>query len=163
MIEGKKLSWKIKAFFVAISAVVAGVFYRMGGSGNYPRQARVIGVSAVSIALLAFLRGETGLWLTLAYLASFGACVGALSTYWDFLFGDRDNFYMHGFMIGLSYSPLAWFGVKWWLILIRAVVLAAGMGLVNWLANKYHWKCSDIIEENFRGAFIALTLPLLLC
>jgi len=113
MTEEKKFSWKVKAPVIAIGAVIGGILYRMGGSGNYPRQVRIIGVSALSVLILAILKWEIGLWLCLAYFVSFGICIGALSTYWDFLFKDVDNFYMHGFMIGLSYIALAWFGFAW--------------------------------------------------
>jgi hypothetical protein len=153
---------KLKALIIGIGVLASGILYRMGGSGNYPRQARIIGVSALSTLILALLRWKIAIWLVFAYLVSFGACVGAVSTYWDFLFCNKDNFYMHGFMIGLSYITLAWFGIAWWLILIRAIILALGMGLLNKYTNKWKLKHPDIIEELGRGAIITLTLPLLL-
>ena len=79
---------------------------------------------------------------------------GAISTYWDKLFG-KDNFYAHGFMIGLAAFPLIWAGVAWWLILIRALAMGLGMGLwCRWFSNVW-------VEECGRGAFIAANLPLL--
>ena len=158
----KKFSWKVKAPVIAIGAAIGGILYRMGGSGNYPRQSRIIGVSLLSTLILAILKWKIDLWLCLAYLVSFGAMAGMVSIYWGFLFHEKDNFYMHGFMIGLAYVALAWFGIAWWLILIRAILLALGMGLLNKYANKWQWKHSDIIEEVSRGAMIILTLPILI-
>lgn len=86
----------------------------------------------------------------------------ALTTYWDDLFGGVDNFYMHGLFVGLGAFPLIWAGFTWWLILIRAIILALFMGALNWAVHKYKVKHSDIIEECSRGASIIATLPILL-
>jgi hypothetical protein len=86
----------------------------------------------------------------------------ALTTYWDKLFNGKDNFYMHGFMVGLGALPLVWYGSIWWLILARAVVLALFMGGLNWLVHKYNIKHSDWIEEFGRGFAVIATIILLL-
>lgn len=80
---------------------------------------------------------------------------GALTTYWDELFGF-DNFWFAGFMVALGAFPMYWVGVHWYMILIRAVLLAVLWG--GWCAVF----SNDWIEECGRGAFIAATLPLLL-
>ena len=81
---------------------------------------------------------------------------GALSTYWDWLFKEKDNFYMHGFMCSLALFPLYWAGIHWYAILIRAVVCALGMGVWSNIMDK------DIIEEGGRGFIHTATIPLLL-
>lgn len=86
----------------------------------------------------------------------------ALTTYWDKLFGDVDNFYMHGFMVGLGAFPMFWYGSAWWIILVRAVLLGAFMGGLNWIVHKKHIPHSDWIEELSRGFATIVTIPLLL-
>ncbi|MCK9370621.1 hypothetical protein M0R04_11985 [Candidatus Dojkabacteria bacterium] len=85
----------------------------------------------------------------------------ALTTYYDSLFGF-DNFWFHGFMIGLGAFPLIWYGSIWYLILVRAIILAITFGLLNWWVNKKQIKYSDWIEELSRGFLILATFPLLL-
>jgi hypothetical protein len=80
---------------------------------------------------------------------------GALSTYWDKLFGF-DNFWFAGFICGVASFPLIFCGVHWYIILVRAIVLAILWGA--WCA----WQSVDYVEEFGRGAFLVLTVPLLL-
>lgn len=80
---------------------------------------------------------------------------GALTTYWDNLFGF-DNLWFAGFMCGVASFPLVFYGVNPWGIVLRAIVLAVLWG--GWCA----WQSVDYIEEFGRGAFLVLTLPLLL-
>jgi hypothetical protein len=85
----------------------------------------------------------------------------ALTAYWDTIFGF-DNFWFHGFMVGLGAFPMFWYGSAWWIILVRAIILAVFMGGLNWFVHKYHIKYSDWIEELSRGFAIVVTIPLLL-
>jgi hypothetical protein len=45
-----------------------------------------------------------------------------------FINKGKDNFYMHGFMVGLGAFPMFWYGSAWWIILARAILLGAFMG-----------------------------------
>ncbi len=73
-----------------------------------------------------------------------------------FINKGRDAFAMHGFMIGLAMFPLLWGGVNWYAILLRSIVLSLSIGLWSKFIDK------DWLEEGGRGAFITLTIPLLL-
>jgi hypothetical protein len=96
-----------------------------------------------------------GMWY--CYLISFLLTWAALTTYWKKKGTDARwwNWFLHGFMIGLSSIPLAWIGIAWWLILIRAVVLGITMMIWSDLND------NAVKEELGRGALIVLTLPIL--
>jgi hypothetical protein len=79
-----------------------------------------------------------------------------------FINKGKDNFYMHGFMVGLGAFPMFWYGSAWWIILARAILLGAFMGGLNWWVHKKHIPYSDWIEELSRGFAIVVTIPLLL-
>ena len=137
---------------IILASVLSGVMYRMGGSGNYPRQVRTVGIPILSALCSLFFVP----WCWWAYILAFGLCIGAISTYWDFLFGDVDNFWLHGLMIGLAYLPLAIASGCWMGFIVRSVVLCVFMGI--W-SLAWDW---DIAEEFGRGASIVASLPLLL-
>lgn len=141
--------------WMIIGAVACGVLGRMGGSATWDTKWRDIGVPLVTLTCLWFL----GVSLSWAYVISFGLLFGALTTYWDWLFGGEDNLFFSGFMAGLSFLPFAWFGIAWWLILIRACVLAIVWGCLNRFLPQF--KGRDIVEENLRYACLVITLPIL--
>lgn len=91
-------------------------------------------------------------WLML--LICYPLLGGASSTYLDSIFG-YDNFWAAGFLCGIAAFPLIWYGLSFWAILIRAVALGIAWGL--WCKNQ----SVDFIEEEGRGAFLVLTVPLL--
>lgn len=145
---------------------ISGFFYRLGGlSKEQARQqipwcpswiinskTRDVGCSLLTV-----------LWMILFYphvhwyvhLISFGLMWGALSTYWDFLNG-KDNFWLHGWGIGLACLAYAIDSGLWIGFGVRAFALAVLMGV--WCAIfKNDW-----IEEYGRGAFVIATLPILL-
>ena len=96
-----------------------------------------------------------------AYIVHYGLLGAALSTYWDFLFKE-DNFYTHGFFIGLAILPLAVTGIPLHLIALRTAVLALSMGLLNFVVNKIRWlPGKDWIEELSRGFLVVISLKLL--
>lgn len=151
-----------KIFVWLLATLLCAGLYRAGGYGKpfktWMRDWIIPVILYASIAFFCVPKHFLGwIMLVLAILPT-GA---ALTTYWDKLFGGKDNFYMHGFMVGLGAFPLFWYGSHWYLILIRAIILAVFMGLLNFFANKYQWKHSDWIEECGRGAIIILTIPLL--
>jgi hypothetical protein len=79
-------------------------------------------------------------WIILAY----PLLAGALSTYWDFLFGF-DNFWFAGFMCGIAGMILILSGFAWWILLIRALAIAITWGA--WCAISKN----DFVEEYSRG------------
>ena len=141
---------------ILVASIVSGVLGRLGGIGApFNTKYRDLGCPLVTYGCLMFMWQPCG-WLGWAMLfVTFGLTFGALTTYWDSVFGF-DNHWFHGFMIGLACFPLYWAGLTWWAILIRAVVLAVLMGgwskLIGW----------DDLEEFGRYFVMPLTLPLLL-
>lgn len=81
-------------------------------------------------------------WFLLAYLLS----VASLSTYWDWLFKNVDNFYFSGCMVGLALFPLIFCGIPYWFIIGRALLLGMSWGVICEVTG------SDFIEEYGRGA-----------
>jgi hypothetical protein len=79
-------------------------------------------------AVFAWVLGVHSLWLLLMIMAT----GGALSTYWDTLFGF-DNFWFHGFMVGLAAFPIAIVTGHWVLWAVRCIILAVWMG--GWSAS----------------------------
>ena len=144
----------VKIAIWLLTTVLCGVFYRLGGVGKpFNTRYRDIGCSLITLILWWVLVGfQISLWWV--YLIVFGLIWGALSTYWDWLFG-YDNFWFSGFMIGLAMFPLMWGDVSWYAILIRSIVLSISIGLWSKFIDK------DWLEEFGRGALITLTLPLL--
>jgi len=134
-------------------SIISGILYRFGGWKQ--TLWRDIGVPIVALVALWLLDYRSSYWM--AHLCFFGLMWGALSTYWDRLF-KKDNFFIHGFMIGIALLPFCFFGMSLWLLLTRAMVLGLGMGLVNKYVNKWALSHSDIIEEFFRGVIIIATL-----
>lgn len=118
-----------------ISAIFTTFFGWTGGRGdgywqkhqNWPRWllqswTRDWLISPI-VALTAYLLGVHSWWI----LASIPLTGGTLSTYWDKLFGF-DNYWFHGFMIGIAAFPIAIVSGHWWLFGLRALFLAVWMG-----------------------------------
>ena len=141
--------WNI--LLILCASLICAVLYRMGGSGNYPRQTRIIGVPFITY-LLSFFLGVHSFWLFLAFVLT----IGAISTYWDFLWAKErnfDNFWLHGWFIGLAAFPVALSTGHWWLFFIRCILLAVFMGIwSHWI-----WKW-DIAEETGRGFIVPATI-----
>ena len=152
--------------WLILLSVVSACLYRMGGCGpadlqkewgwvpapirKFPKKRDVLANIVTLFAI--YLAGAKGPWW--AWLLAFGLTWASLSTYWDELFG-YDNFYAHGFMIGFSMLPLAFFGDPLSLG-IRCVVLAVCMGVWSKLLGNATW------EELGRGCFMPLTALLVL-
>ena len=145
----------IKLLVLLLASCFSGVLYRMGGSGRYPRQVRVIGCPLISMGLLLTNIHPVNILGWLMFILSLGLSIGAISTYWDFLFNDEDNFFMHGFILGFALLPCMPF-LHWYSILFRAAILAIGMGFWS------KWISKDVIEERGRGFILTATIPLLL-
>jgi len=154
-----------------IMAFAGGCANRAGGSGHYPRQAREIGVPLACTLLLLTLWHPVSLLGWLMIVLSFGLMIGAVSTY-DYWFPKPPNFSpayygLWGLMIGLSFIPLVSAGLQWYGIMLRAGLLVVILDLWDRYMNrsvtiwKWTWT-SDIVQEFMRGAFIVITIPLIL-
>lgn len=136
---------------ILIACILSGILYRCGGKGKpYNTKYRDLGCPFVLIALVLLTNNHTinitG-WVMLGL--SFGLSFATLTTYWDWLFKE-DNFYAHGFAIGLAGIPLIWCGVPLWIILTRIVICSLGMGLWSkWIGN-------DVAEETGRGVLFII-------
>jgi hypothetical protein len=148
---------------LGIAALIGGILYRLGGIGKpFKTWMRDWIIPPLAYFVLLFWWHPGNLIGWLMYLPAILLTGGALTTYWDKLFADKDNFYMHGLMVGLGAFPFIWAGLHWWMILIRAILLGLSMGLINKYANKWHLPFSDWIEEISRGMLILGTTYLLL-
>lgn len=142
----------MNVIIAVVFSLLAATAYRAGGSGRYPRAVRVVGIPLL-LALQAFLSGVHSWWV----LLSIPLTIGAISTYWDFLTGgEYDNYWLHGFMLGIAAAPIAYVSGHWWLFIARCFILAVFMGV--WCAI---WKW-DIAEETGRGFVLPATL-LMIC
>lgn len=141
-------------------AVLSGIFGRMGGSSNYNANWRDFGINILHIFFFLLTCGWSP-WL-IVYVGLFKA---SISTYWDFLFG-YDNFWMHGFMLGMAGIPIAIVTGHWWMMLIRSLLLSLWME--GWHLHhpkkvrlfNVEWNGAQV-EEFGRYAMLTLTLPML--
>ena len=152
-----------------ILSIISAVLFRLGGSAkngswlDFAKNTRTRDAGCPLIALIA-------LWLLVwfklsywwAYLLTFGLSWGAMSTYWDFLFKDKDNFYAYGAGIGIAFLPFIWCAISWYAVAGRTICLALSFGLLNKYVNKWQVKHSDFWEEFLRGALLILTIPILM-
>lgn len=140
----------IKFLLSLLFSSLSGMFYRMGGKGKpYASWMRDWVCPAFCIATLLLWWQPSVSWGWALIPVVYGIMGGAYATYWDFLFG-YDNFYFHGFMIGLAVFPFCFAGLAWWIVLIQALISALAMGL--WC--KYN--DNDVKEEVGRGFISAI-------
>jgi len=102
--------------------------------------------------LLLFWHEAPPLHLLIASICTWGAMGAALSTYWDWVPFNKgkDNFWMHGFFVGISTLPFFFFGYAWWAVLSQALISAVGMGLISTMSDV------DYVEEFGRGFFATI-------
>lgn len=132
--------------------IASAILYRLGGMGGAwwkNTKVRDWGCPTIGVIWMLLFYHPVAWWV---HVVSWLAMWGALSTYWDRVFG-YDNFYMHGAIIGLAYILYG----AWIALIIRIIVLALTMGGLNWFVNKYKIKYRDWIEEFFRGGITTLT------
>lgn len=149
---------------VFILSICSAILYRLGGAGkvddgwNWARRSWVRDwlIPPVVLTTLWLMIGFAIIywWQWLLLLAVWLLMGGAFSTYWDEVPFNKgkDNFYMHGFFVGLATFPLFWLYYSWVAILIYAVALSLAMGLFT------STKFNAVIKELFRGAVVVLFL-----
>ena len=145
----------MKILLLLALSFLSGLFGRMGGSGRFNRLWRVVGVPFLAIVSVWACFGVKTAYIWASAL-SFGLMAASVSTYFDFLFGYDQHFF-HGFMIGLSLTPIAYV-TGHWLGLIPAVALSTlWMGI--W-SKVWKW---DVAEEFGRYAVLPFVVALLTC
>ena len=143
----------VKALIILLISSANSVFYRMGGSGNFARWFRPVGIAlCVMLAMLVL-----GIWHWSVIICA-GASAGLSTTY--FKKSGEDASWFNWLFVGLAFSlamlPWAYFTGNYLGFSIRLVVCTAGITLWS-----IFWG-NDIIEELGRGFIPIITLPLLL-
>lgn len=136
-----------------VLAALNGFFYRMGGSGNFPRYFRGLGMVITLIGSMALL----GLFHW-SLLICAGALYGLSTTY--FKKKGSDAYYWNWLLVGFAFSisilPFCIFNGHWLGFSIRTVVCTALVTLWSQFIG------NAVIEEFGRGFICIATLPLLL-
>jgi len=146
----------MKIILLLMLAFGSGVLGRMGGSGRFNRLWRVVGVPILAIMAVWLCFGvKMAFWW--AYLLSFGLMAASVSSYWDFCPWNRgeDNFFQHGFMIGLSLAPIAWVTGHW-----LGFGLAVALSTL-WMGIWSKWISYDVLEEFGRYFVVPLVVLVL--
>lgn len=139
---------------------IAGLLYRMGGSGDYDTKARDIGCSICMVLTIALL----GLWHW-SVLICFFLMFGAMTTYWGFVnkwFGKstKDKYWWNWMLTGIGYSlamlPLAIATDHYQGFLVRTFVCTLLITLWSEVTGNVKY------EEGGRGGINNVTLILLL-
>ncbi len=132
------------------ASLLCGILGRMGGAKGFNTKYRDLGIPLIATLLLLFL----GIRNPLALFLSFGLMFAASTTYWDFLFG-YDNFYAHGFFIGIATLPIAVVIQHWFGFFCMVTLYTIWMGLWSKIIR---W---DVAEEFGRYAIIPLGIYIL--
>lgn len=158
----------------AVFSVLSSILYRLGGMSVEEKNQKLpffpdwttekitrrMGCSLLSTFLSwIYMPGAP----FLAYIVSFGATFGMLSTYWDFINGE-DNFYLHGIGIGLAGMIVPIWAVATGSAGIMPVFIMAGRATILSLAMGV-WCAvfSNVdVEEYFRGMIIAASYAVFL-
>lgn len=143
------LWWKIG--ISVLMAILSGLFYRFGGIGKPFKSWMRDWICPIFSLVTLLLWWQPNVWWGWFLIVPvYGLMGGAFSTYWDWLFNGVDNFYCHGFFVGLSIFPFCFSGLAWWLVLIQAILTGISMGL--WCAKF----SNDWVEECGRGFFASI-------
>lgn len=135
-------------------AVAAGVLNRMGGSANYHKIFRRLGVPLCIAAQLLVWGYPLQVMPLVTLFLSIGLMFAALGTYYDPIFG-YDNYYAHALGVALACFPMSIGESHYIGFAIRAIICCVAVGLWSKLET------NDVREEFGRGFIIALTTPLL--
>ena len=145
----------IKILLTVIFSCLSGLFYRFGGMDKpFKSWMRDWVVPIFSLGTLFILWQPNIWWGYLLSIPVYVLMALALSTYWDWLFNE-DNFFIHGFFVGVSFFPFCFVGLHWYAVLINAVI----SGLLMW------WLCirtGNVFKEEFGRGFIAAIIRVLL-
>ena len=119
----------MKYIVLLVGAILSGILGRMGGAAHFNTKYRDLGVPTLfTIYMVCFHPFCWNSWFP--YFLTFLLMFGALTTYWDELFG-YDNYWFSGFAVGLSTVPLIWIGIHWYIILLKCLVIGLIWGSIN--------------------------------
>lgn len=162
---------------ILLLAGLSGWLYHLGGINhlkrpNFPilrQKPRDMGCAIlvlVCMLLLGFKFNPATWYDWIIWLLCFGITWGSTSTYFDTVFFNpikpKDNFWMHGWFIGISLFPYCILYGEWVTLVLRGLLCAVFMGL--W--SLYTPPLFDIeearVEEFGRGLIIPLSMLLFL-
>lgn len=132
----------LKIIAVLVLAVIAGITYRMGGSGNYPRWTRLVGASVTMLSAMAIL-GHLHWSLVL--------CAGAVYGLWTTYFKKKGtdaywwNWTLVGLAMGIAMIPYAIATGEWAGFLFRCAMCTILVPVWSETQGK------DVVEEFGRG------------
>ena len=147
----------IKIIITILLAILSGILGRLGGrakDGHWydvltDSKARDVGCSIIAIITFCLWFGFEWKWWWV-YLITFGLHWGAISLYWDILFG-YNNLWFSGFVVGIALIPLVIIYNLYLLWIVRAILLAIIWGCLNkYLPKKVLIWRRDIAEEFLR-------------
>lgn len=142
----------IKILGTLALCIVAAVTYRMGGSGNYPRFIRGLGL-CICVILELLLLG----YFHWSIILCAGAMYGFSTTY--FKKNGTDATWVNWLFVGLGFSaavlPLVLVYGLWFGFLIRTLICTILVVMWSETNGNVIW------EEGGRGVIPILTLPLL--
>lgn len=155
----------LKILSVILLSIITGVFYRMGGSGNYPRYFRELS-ACVTMILAMVILGHIH-W-TLIPCA--GLLYGLETTY--FKSKNSDAKWWNWLLVGIAFSiamlPLViaqhlWIGFGIRTVFCTGMVVLWQEFLSQQVVNICHKTLNkDITDEFGRGFLVIITLPFLL-
>jgi hypothetical protein len=143
---------------VLLLSTLSGIFYRMGGSGNYSRLWRMIGCTFCAVLCLLATQNLVYTAPVLTALALFAVLnFASLTTYYKKKGTDARalNWACVGLGFGLAGLPLAWAFNSWLGLTLRTVFLVFTVTL---------WSESEdnvVMEEFGRGFLLAISIPIL--
>lgn len=143
----------VQILITVFLAILSGVLYRMGGSGNYSRWIRPVGVASCATLALALIG-----YINWSLILCFGAFYGLSTTY--FKKEGTDAKWFNWFLVGLGFSvsvlPIVLVYHIWVGFAVRTVVCAGLIILWSQTNGNAVW------EEGGRGFIPIATIPLLL-
>lgn len=133
--------------FIILISVLTSIFYHAGGLSQdepywIPKWMRHTWVRDWICPLFCLLPMfiSRPSWL---FVLAYGAMGGAFTTYWKYK--GNANFWLSGFIVGLTCLPLIFCSFAWWRVLLRAFVIAIWWGFWSDAFDNDHW------EEHGRG------------
>lgn len=140
---------------ILLLAVINGVLYRMGGSGNFPRWTRPVGIGLIAMTVLALTHRADWSWLiVLGIVASGGATAGISTTYFKKKGTDANwfNWLLVGLGLSLALLPFAFVSNDWLHFALRVILLTPAICLWSQFIG------NAVVEEFGRGFLTIITL-----
>lgn len=144
-----------------ILAFLNGVCYRMGGSDNYSRFFRPLGIGLITMLVLALWSYLTIPHIKLTHwigiITSAGASAGLSTTY--FKKKNTDAHLINWILVGIAFSialvPYAYVTDQWVGLIVRSIFLIPAIALWSELIG---W---DVLEEFGRGFWHVISICLI--